>query len=129
MRVYTTDPDNSKGELSGSGRKLVTHQGEELWPVQRVAFDGDADEGMATVTVLVLTSRLDPKAGRVASGFVLDPEVNGPAQATIRAWVRLLPPGVASEPDAGAILTVADDGRVVCLPGAFFEPRLVEVVE
>lgn len=101
-RVYGSPGE--PGARSGAGVRLFTHAGEKIAKVCRVEFDAAADEGMATVTALVLTQQ---------GGPVIDPETSTAATATFRAWVRAAAKGEPDPPfTPDAILWNSESGIV-----------------
>lgn len=84
-RVYGLPGD--PGALSCVGRRVFSFQGAKIPFVQRVEFDDDADEGMATVRAL---------AADAAGNALIDYPNDRACPVVFRTWVRVLR---TSDPD------------------------------
>jgi len=106
-RVYGLPSE--PGVLSAAGCRVFRHTGAKIPFVCRVAFDADADEGMATVTSHVTDGDgkvvIDPKGGESGRGAA--------CTATYRTWVRLVHAGQPDPPKTpDVMLWDGPDGSV-----------------
>ncbi len=92
-RVYAVEPQ--EGERNGNGCRVFHLGGGKIRFAFRVEFDGDADEGIATVHFHVADANGDVFLECTAPNGA--PESTGSAcAASFRTWVKIFHPG---EPD------------------------------
>ncbi len=101
-RVYGIEP--GPGVRPAHGCRVFTPAGVKVPFVTRVAFDGDADEGVATVTALARGADGQP---------IIDPVAGEACRVTFRTWVRLARKGQPDPPPTpDAVLYRQGDGTL-----------------
>lgn len=103
-RVYTVNPDVSKGERSGNGFRLYTvNLTNYINCAFRVEFDQDTDDGMATVTAYATDNTGKP---------LVDQPAGRGCKITFRTFCRMRKNDGSVKPEPNAMVWRGDDGQI-----------------